>query len=80
VRQGAEGHPFLAFHHDLDIQIARVVLGAALSKRLGHVFRNQIKQVVAVDIVLAQRRRVGDVRFNVLNGLTQFFGSQDCRW
>jgi hypothetical protein len=33
---------------------------------------DQIKQAVAVDVVLAERRGVGDVGFNVLNGLTQF--------
>ena len=38
-----------------------------VQKRGRHVFGNQVKQVVAVDFVLAQRRRVGDVRFNVLN-------------
>jgi hypothetical protein len=37
------------------------------------------KTGVAMNIVLAARRGVGDVRFNV-NGLAQFFGSQDWRW
>jgi hypothetical protein len=48
-----------------------VILRAALSKRLSHVFRYQIKQAVAVNIVLAER--VASVmRFDVFNGLTQF--------
>ncbi len=62
------------------IQIARVVLGAALDERLGHVFRDQIKQAVAVDVVFPERRGVGDVGFNVLNRLRSASGSQGCRW
>jgi len=50
-----------------------VVLGAALGERLGHVFGDKIKQAVAVDVVLAQRRGVGDVRFYVLDSLAQLF-------
>ena len=72
VRQGAEGHPFLTLHHDLDVQIARMKLGAAFSKRLSHVFRDQIKQSVAIDIMLAGRRGVGDVALYIVNGLAQF--------
>ena len=73
VRQGTEGHPFLPLQHNLNIQIACMVFSTTLGERLGHVLRNQIKQAVAVDVVLAGRRRVGDVGLNVLNGLTQLF-------
>ncbi|VAL71337.1 Uncharacterised protein [Enterobacter kobei] len=47
-------------------------LGAAFSKRLSHVFRDQIKQSVAIDIMLAGRRGVGDVPLYIVNGLAQF--------
>ena len=40
-----------AAEHNLDIEIASMVLRAARGLRLGGVFRNQIKQVVAVDSV-----------------------------
>ena len=63
--------PFPSLHHDLNIQIARVVLGATLGERLGCIFGDQIKQAIAVDVVLPERRRVGDVGFNMLDGLTQ---------
>ena len=48
-----------------------MVLGAALGERLGQVFRDQIKQAVAVDVVFPERRGVGDVGFDVLNSLAQ---------
>ena len=50
-----------------------MVFSATLGERLGHVLRYQIKQAVAADVVLAGRRRVGDVGLDVLNGLAQLF-------
>jgi hypothetical protein len=38
-----------------------MVLRAARGLRLGGIFGNQIKQVIAVDIVFTQRRRLADV-------------------
>ena len=70
-RQGAEGHPLAAAEHNLDIEIASMVLRAARGLRLGGVFRNQIKQVVAVDSVFTQRRRLADMGDNVFDSLAQ---------
>ncbi len=70
-RQGAEGHPLAAAEHNLDIEIASMVLRAARGLRLGGVFRNQIKQVVAVDIVFTQRRRLADLSDNLFDSLAQ---------
>ena len=72
-RLRAEGHAFLTFEQDLNIQIARVILSAALCKRLRHIFSNQIKQAIAVDVVLTLFRRIRHMRFNVFNRLTQLF-------
>ncbi len=72
-RLRAEGHTFLTFKQDLNIQIAGVIFGAALCKRLGHIFSNQIKQTIAVDIMLTLCRRIRHMRFNVFNRLTQLF-------
>ncbi len=72
-RLRAESHAFLTFEQDLNIQIASVIFGAALRKRLRHIFSNQIEQTFAVDVVLTLFRRIRHVRFNVLNRLTQLF-------
>ncbi len=48
-----------------------MVLRAARGQRLGGVFRNQIKQVVAVDSVFTQRRRLADLSDNVFDSLAQ---------
>jgi hypothetical protein len=71
-RQGTECH-LLAFQYNLDIQITGVIFGATLGKRLCHIFRNQIKQVVAVNIMLPGRGGIRHMGFNVFNGLAQFF-------
>lgn len=42
---------------------ARGTRRGALRERLGHVFRDQIKQAVAVDVVFPEQRGVGDVGF-----------------
>ena len=72
-RLGAEGHAFLTFEQDLNIQITGVILSATLGKRLCHIFCNQIKQAIAVDVMLTLFRRIGHVRFDVFNRLTQLF-------
>ena len=72
-RLRAEGHSFLAFEQDLNIQIASVIFGAALCKRLRHIFGNQIKQAIAVNVMLTFFRRIRHMRFNVFNCLTQLF-------
>ncbi len=70
-RQGTEGHPLDAAEHNLNIEIAGMVFRAARGLRLGGIFGNQIKQVIAVDIVFTQRRRLADMGDDVLNGLAQ---------
>jgi hypothetical protein len=53
-----------------------MVFRAAGGKRLGGIFGNQIKQVVAVNIVFTQRRRLADMGFNVFDRLRSASGSQ----
>ena len=48
-----------------------MIFRAACGLRLGGVFGNQIKQVVAVDIVFTQRRRLADMGDNVFDSLAQ---------
>jgi ornithine carbamoyltransferase len=60
-----------AAEHNLDIEIAGMIFRAARGLRLGGVFGNQIKQVVAVDIVFTQRRRLADMGDNVFDSLAQ---------
>ena len=66
----AKGHALLAFEYNLDVEIAGVIFGAAVGHRLGGIFGNEIEQVVAVNIMFTQRRRVGDMRFNMFDRLT----------
>ncbi len=63
--------PSLTAKYNLNIQIAGVILGATLGLCFGAVFRNQIEQIIAVDVVFAERRRRTNVGFNMLNRLTQ---------
>ncbi len=70
-RQGAEGHPLAAAEHNLDIEIAGMIFRATRGLRLGGVLGNQIKQVVAVDIMFTQRRRLADMGDNVFDSLAQ---------
>ncbi len=72
-RLRTKGHAFLPFEQDLNIQIAGMIFGTALCKRLRHIFGNQIKQAIAIDVVLTLFRRIRNMRFNVLNRLTQLF-------
>ena len=48
-----------------------MILGAAVSHRLGGIFGYEIEQIVAVNIMFTQRRRVGDVGLNVFDSFAQ---------
>jgi hypothetical protein len=50
------------------------IFRAAGGLRLGGIFGNQIKQVVAVNIVFTQRRRLADMGFNVFDRLRSAAG------